>query len=290
MLPIAGKRILVRSLFIGIAAWLLLAAPVAAKMDFESQPMLRVEPGAFSLGALPPGYSHLAFLAWPRLSPADQEKSPGTAAKFAQMFGLVLLADVSPSAEPAGEYALRRVAIGHVIRDGEKLKVVKSDSGDITFFARQVLAAGEKEVDKLRQVARYDTAVLFDAPAVILRGEQHQELTVRHFVWTSSKRGGLATALWLVDNSLPETPRVVDPDFVLLPEGYLEDRVLSVDPKQFSMIGIPGKTAFAMARLPEGNRVPFTPELAQLAALPRYNDQTLPRLAQELAKAIANSQ
>ncbi len=185
-----------------------------------------------------------------------------------------------------GQHALRRVAIGHVIRDGDKLKVVKSDSEDQGFFARQVLASGEKEIDKLRQVARYDTALLFDAPAVILRGDQHQELTVRHFVWTSSKQGRLATALWLIDNSLPEAPRVVDPDFVLLPEGYQEDRVLSVEPKQFSMLGIPGRTAFAM-RLPEGNRIPFTPELAQLAALPRYNEQTLPRLAQELAKAVA---
>lgn len=262
------------------------ASPCAAQMDFTPRPLGRLAAGEFSLQDLPQGYSHVVMIAWPRLTSESTDKAPSTAAKFAQLFGSVMLADVRRD-PGTGKHRLTRVAIGHAMRQGDQTMLVTRKSEELTFLASQVLSTGEKELDKVRQIARYDTALLFETPAVMRRGDQHQEMALRHFIWTSARYGGLASVMWLLDTSQPGAPRVADAYFVQTPHGFTDDRVLSVDPEQFNMLGVPGRTAFALDHLPRGTQISFTPELARLAAVPRYTAETLPLLAKELGQAVA---
>ncbi|TWT37763.1 hypothetical protein KOR34_27260 [Posidoniimonas corsicana] len=266
---------------------LLLTTHASAEMDFRARGLERLAPGVLDPESPPQGYSHVVMIAWPRI-PVEQARSiSATTAKFAQMFGSAILADVRRDPQ-TGLHRLNRVAIGHTMRSEGGVQIVSPKSEGLTFLASQVLASGEKELDKIRQIARYDTAVLFESPAVILRGGAHQELKVRHFVWTSAKLGGLASVVWLVDEAPPSGPTLVDNQVVQLPSRFTDDRVLSVDPAQFSFVGTPGKTAFAMTRLPRGRAIAVGPELARLAAAPAYDNQTLPALARGLAQAVAS--
>lgn len=271
------------------ACVLLVASTAAAQVDLAPRPLERLAETEFTQQSLPSGYSHVVMLAWPRLTAESKETTPGMAAKFAQLFGSVILADVRQSPGPEGEFRLNRLAIGHVMRSGDKLKVVTPATVSLPFLERQVLSAAEKELDKVRQIARYDTALLFETPAIIRRGDKHVEMRLRQFVWTSAKQGGLASALWLLDVSQPQAPRVADDYFIQAPAGFVDDRLLSVDPAQFNLLGMPGPTAFALVHLPQANQIAFTPELAQLAAMPRYTPETLPLLAGHLARVIANN-
>lgn len=283
-ITLTRRLLILQALTLGSAG--VFASAEDAQMDFSPRPLQRLAPGAFSESNLPEGYSHIVMIAWPRLDPAGKEAAPGMAARFAEMFGTVILAEVAPPTAEKG-HTLRRLAIGHLIRDGEQVKIVNAQSPELSFVGRQVLASGERELAKVQQIARYETAILFETPAVIRRGESHREMTLRQFIWTSSQQGGLASLLWLVDDSQPGAPRVVDDHFVQLPAAFHDDRRLSVDPTQFNMLGVPGRTAFALARLPQGVRVQFTQRLAGLAAMPSYDQTTLPQLAAELARAVA---
>lgn len=279
-----------------IAATLLLPAAARAEMDFRPRPIDRLPAGAISLRdaasrdaaakQLPPGYSHVVLVAWPRLAAEQIEKTPGTAAKFAQMFGSVILAGVEQDPS-TGLNRLARVGIGHIMRSENQVRIIRPGDSALSFIGSQVLASGEKELDKIQIIARYDTAVLLESPAVLLRGGAHRAMRVRHFIWTSAAQGGLASVVWAVDDAGAAGPQVVDQQFVQLLADATDDRLLSVDPKQFSFIGAPGPTAFAMARLPAGAQLTASPELLRLAAAPRYDQQTLPQLAQALAAAVA---
>ncbi|TWT77103.1 hypothetical protein Pla123a_25330 [Posidoniimonas polymericola] len=261
------------------------------EMDFRPRPIDRLPAADLSLRnpaqkQLPPGYSHVVLVAWPRLAPEQAEKTPGTAAKFAQMFGSVILAGVEQ--DPAtGRHRLARVGIGHIVRGEGSARIIRPGDGGLSFIGSQVLSSGEKELDKIQVIARYDTAVLLESPAVLLRGGVHRAMRVRHFIWTSAAQGGLASVVWAVDDQGPAGPQVVDQQFVQLLSDSTDDRLLSVDPTQFSFIGAPGPTAFAMARLPAGAQLAASPELLRLATTPRYDQQTLPLLAQALAAAVA---
>lgn len=270
-----------------VAAVAASASPAGAEFDLTPRPLEKLKEGLVIGEEAPSGYSHIVMLSWPKIRAEDVEATPGTAAKFSQMFGTAILANVQRQQTAAGPRCrIEKLAIGHTVRTDEGAQVVEPDSDGLTFMAGQVLANGDKELGKMVQVARYDSAIVFDAPAILLRGGEHREMAVRHFVWTNAQRGGLATALWVVDPSIPDAPRPADPFFVLLPGNFRDDRVLSVDPDQFTL-GIPGRTAFALARLPRGVRVAMTPELARMAALPRFTEETLAGLARQLSLAVA---
>lgn len=261
-----------------------------AQMDFEPHPVPLAPEGGFTAKNPPPGYSHVAQLTWHEIGEDDLKQAPKVAARYAQMFGAVVLADVRPDPDNPGHYKLNRVAVGQTVRQDGQPWVVNSKSSSVSFIASQVLATGEKELERVTQVARYDTAVLFDVPAMISIDGKHRELTMRYFVWTNSTQGGLATLNWIIDPAAPDGAKVLDSEFVQLPNGFEQTRMLSVDHAQFNILGVPSKAAFAVEGLPEAPRHQMPPELAKLAALPRFQKESLQQLAMGLSQALASQQ
>ncbi|MCA9239030.1 MAG: hypothetical protein KDA37_02470 [Planctomycetales bacterium] len=275
---------------IAVLAVLGLSSHVSAQMDFEPHPVPLAPEGEFSAKNPPPGYSHVAQLTWHEIGDDDVKQAPKVAARYAQMFGAVVLADVRPDPDKPGHYKLNRVAVGQTVRQHGKPWVVNSKSSSVSFIASQVLATGEQELARVTQIARYDTAVLFDVPAMINVKGKHQELTMRYFVWTNSTQGGLATLNWIVDPSAPDGEKVLDSEFVQLPNGFEQTRMLSVDHAQFNILGVPSKAAFAVNGLPEAPLHKMSPELVRLASLPRFNKESLQQLAMGLSQSLASQQ
>ena len=86
---------------------------------------------------------------------------------------------------------------------------------------------------------------------------------------------------WLLGSDGKGGYALAEPTLQLLPEALREDRVMSVDGRKFTL-GVPAADAFALARIPQGTPVKFSPGLATLAAVRKFDAETALRLEAEL--------
>ncbi|QDU86883.1 hypothetical protein Pla175_02370 [Pirellulimonas nuda] len=258
-------------------------AAAAGGLDLQPAPIDRVPAGLDFTEAPPAGWTHLPIVATLSISSGDTGAASGLVSKYAQMFGTVVMASVDRN--QAGAHRLGRVAIGVMIPWRGAYRTVDAKSQEIGFVGRQAMPSIIKKLDAITRVARYDSAVVFDVPALMADDGRHVERVVRHFVWCSPKTGDLATAVWLIDASDPARRRLVEDSFVWMPSGYIDRRRLHVDGREFTL-GIPGERAFAVESLPAADRAKFSPKMAEVAALAEFDKQTLFQLASELAKSI----
>lgn len=270
--------------WLAAALALAVAAPARAEVSLRERPLERLPDGTVIAGAPPQGWSHVVLLSFPRIDERDTSKLPQMAVKFAQHFGMALVANVVRTPD-GGSYRLERIARGHTVREGDGVRVVNSKSQGLGMIGGRVLAGIEQAVAEPREVARYDAGVVFDANAVVLQEGRHVDLVIRHFTWVSARTGRLATAMWFIDPKAPGGPAVVGDDLVWAPAGYRDERPLDVDPSQI-VLGIPGPKTFALSGLPGGARAPISPGLRRVAADPAYTPRTLYELALELGRVV----
>lgn len=274
-----------------LSAGIALGDPAAASdpgWDFEPRPMPRIPAGVVVGGESVDGWSNPILFVRGRLSHGDTSVVSATVEKYAEMFNLVLLANVERA--PAGDYYLEKVAVGFSTPIGGKHVVITSDShkrlgANLGFIGGSVFSGNEEALKDAMQLARYRHGLIMDAPTLMLVDRQHVMRTVRHFIWVSSKTGKLGTLVWAMNGNPAGAYQPVGPAMQLLPPNMQEQRDMHVDGGAFTL-GIPSKTAFALVRVPQGRSVPFSEELRQAAGVRQFDQQNYVRLLTLVSQAI----
>jgi hypothetical protein len=268
------------------------SSPAAAYADVRPTPLAAIPPGTVIGEGAPRGWSQLILLARPRLGVGDVDTVPRAAARYSGIFLFTVLARVRDAAAggAAHDFYLDQVAVGGSLDVDGKTVVATSDQTfgkDLGFLGRRVFQESESLIAAdFRQVARTRTMVVFDANAYVLYRGKHTRMVIRHAILAAPRDGRLSTFVWLLGSDGQGGYALAEPTLQMLPAGLHEDRVLSVDGRKFSF-GIPAADAFALARIPQGTPVRFSPALARLSVVRRFDPETAVRLESELRARYA---
>ncbi len=250
-------------------------------------------------------WNRVVFLAKPRLATGDTDSVPNMFHDIVPKFIVTIMATVEPvpaalpvsrpvtaldSSTPdatstvtastqgssATRYRLAEVGIGHSVQVGKQLVAIepgnyKSHGVDLSFIERQFLSQSGQHFEEIRSVARTATHLMFDVPAILNRNGIHKDFVMRHLVWIDGQTGTVHALIWLLEKSKSASLAVVESELPRwLQTDRIEDRMIHVDAKEFTL-GVPGKHAFALEQMPPGRVVEWTKELLSVAALDRYD-------------------
>ena len=262
-------------------------APGNGTVDLEQKPLAKIPVGTVITDEAPKDWSHLVLIAIPTLTDEDRADAPRMAVHYAQLFKLTVLARVT-SPEESGKtfWQLGRVARGFATTINGTETIISADDtrgADMGLFGKTIIEENEKILDKdVRQVARTDTMLVFDAKSVVLRGGKHVPMIMRHAILVAPSTGKLFTLVWLLTPEYEAAEKAMQ----LLPTGMHEKRYLSVDRDKFNALGIPSKDAFALRQLPQGTPVVYSPQLRQLAGTSKFTAEVTNRMETAL-RAVA---
>lgn len=210
----------------------------------------------------PAGWTHLVVKSTPFVATGDVTSLPAWAAVTAGLFRTVIAAEVTRG---PGGFVLARVGIGLctpvagrgdlVIRSGE-LRALEVSFGPVE---RQVLAAGEAELDRGRLAAVTDGFALYRGPVRMPTGRGHREVDLCYGLLVDPRTGELRAVVWSIDPAGD-----VPPDrLVALATPAVFDCPLDV--RAWRVAGlVPVSWSFAMAELPPGREVAVPAEVGRL--------------------------
>ncbi len=241
-------------------------------------------------------WNRVVLLATTRFASGDTDEVSASIKETVTGFTFAILATVRsvepPSnGEKAPRHELVEVGVGNCMSVNERLTVVAPDATmegcALDFLGRQVLNAKQKSLAAITCVGTHDTAVVFDVPTLMLRGEDHEDLIVRHLVRIDPESGTCTTCAWLVATTDDGSLVPVEEPLRIIDGGTREERPIHVDGRRFTF-GLPTKQAFAVEDLPPGQRVDWSTALRTAADAPTYSKDALDRLTTELDTAIAS--
>lgn len=286
---------------------------IANRAEAKIVPELQViPPGTEVVDRSASRWNRLVLLSRPTLVGGDVEQIPAGVRRSVSRFSLTVMTTVRRSKRDAGaepsaaerrggetsperEFRLSEVGVGYSARVGDRQVIVDVDSAerlglDLSLIDRYVLDQNVERLSGPRVAARSSTLIIFDAPAILARGDDHRDATMRHLVWVDSDSGQTAVAAWfLVDReaAADDSPAVLRGEPLrVLPGGVREKRRIRVDGDEF-FLGIPTERAFAMQSLPPGRPIAWTDRLASLASRRSYSPETLAEFTSSLNEAIA---
>jgi hypothetical protein len=242
-------------------------------------------------------WNRTVMLAKPRIASGEVAALSESIRDAVSSFVLSIVATVDrdpQSTEP--KYRLAEVGAGYSVNVKSQLKVVRSDDYkthgvSLSFIHRQMLAENEKQLDSIRTIARGNSLLMFDVPAIVLQNNSHRDYLVRHLIWIDSNTGKLATMLWLNEPDKKKQLRVVTGEPIRwVDPTTIEDRAIHVDGNEFTL-GIPTKRAFALEKPPAGRQILWSQPAAAVAALDVYDLDSMQKLMKALNEAnIASTQ
>lgn len=241
-------------------------------------------------------WNRIVLLATPRFASGDTADVSESIREAVAGFTFAILATVRPVDASVAEgngvrHELVEVGVGYSMPVKDRLTVVAPDATmagfSLEFLGRQVLNAKHKSLGEIACVGSHGTAVVFDAPALMLRGEEHEDLIVRHLVRIDPQSGICTTCAWLVTTTDDGSLEPVEEPLRIIAGGTHEERPIHVDGRRFTF-GLPTKRAFAVEDLPPGQRVDWSATLRTAADLPAYSDEDVDRLVTELDTAVAS--
>ena len=295
--PTAGRAaVWPRLAIIALASLASCTTAAAAEKPLASRPMTVIEAGTVVDDPNRDRWNKIVLLATPRFASGDTEDVSESIKEAVTEITFAILATVRPLEASAAEgtalrHELVEVGIGHCMRVNDRLTVVAPDATmagfSLDFLGRQVLNAKQKSLGEILSVGSHGTAVVFDAPSLMLRGEEHEELIVRHLVRIDPQSGTCSTCAWLVKIENDGTPKPVDEPLRIIDGGTREERPIHVDGQRFTF-GLPTKKAFAVEDLPPGRRVDWSTSLRTAADEGTYSAEALARLVTELDTAVAS--
>ena len=266
------------------------AASVAVDLAHRSVP--RLAPGIVIGRHQDRGYSDLVTLVLPRLSTGHVDSLPEFAKRYANMFNLTILANVTAHGTgPNRIHLLEKVGIGFSMSiDGAMVVVTQGTANDLGanlgMIDRGVLAGNEDCLEDVIQVARTRQLIMFDAKANMLVGNGHEERVIRHLLWASPATGKLGFLVWQLRDVGSDDYEIDCPVMQLLPSGYREDRQIHVSESGW-LSSIPTADRFALVRLPQGTPVPFTDQFRRVAGKKRMTPQDLAQLLSGTTESLA---
>ena len=272
-------------------------APAAAEeKSAVARPMAVIEAGTLVHDPDRDRWNRVVLLATPRFASGDTDDVSDSIKEAVARFTFAILATVRPvdasDVEAVGpRHELVEVGVGYCMLVKDRLTVVAPDASiaasSLDFLGRQVLSAKHKSLGEIGCVGRHEMAVVFDAPTLMLRGDDHEDLVVRHLVRLDPRSGLCSTCAWLMTAAEDGSLRPVDEPLRLIDGGTREDRPIHVDGRRFTF-GLPTKRAFAVEDLPPGRRVDWSTTLRTAADVPAYSDAAIERLVTELDTAVAS--
>ncbi len=297
--PIRRRAMLVRVLVFAIGCGLTMV-PVANRLqasspsvDLSPKPMPRLQPGIVVGQEHKFGYSDLVTLVFPRLASGDVDSLPQFARRYAKMFKLTILANVTKKPKGDGHaYLLDKIGIGFAMDLGGELTIVTADTANqlganLGMVDRGVLSGNEDSLSEVVQVARTDYLVVFDAKANVLVDDKHEERIVRHFVWASPHSGKLGILVWLLKDNGSASYAIDSEEMQLIPSGFKEDRRIHVSKGNFLSSKIPTPDRFALESIPQGTAVPFSDRMKQAAGLKSMTARDLENLLAGTSESLA---
>jgi hypothetical protein len=269
-----------------------------AGFDDERVSVFRIPAGTKFDETPPENWTNIISFVEGRLASGDVDKTSETMRYYARLFNIVMLANVVKG--DAGTFELDKVGMGFSMKIDGMNTVVTSDTqkelgGKLSMIGRSVLDGNVDSLDKVFQVARNQTSMVIDAPAVMLRDGEHREMTVRYLVWVSPADGRLGTVAWLLDQdgsrgATNEAYKIAEDTVQFLPANFHEERIMNVKGDQINFMGIPSKEAFALAQTPQGKAYKYTDALRDVAGLRTYDQQSYLALLAAMSKALATPQ
>ncbi len=241
-------------------------------------------------------FNRVILLARPKISSGDTDALAGSIQSAVSSLVLTIMAQVDKRA--GGTFELTTVAAGYSTPVDGTLRVVTPDKAadvgaNLGFVQRQMLAQNVTQLEAIPIIAQNKQLLIFDTPSILLRDGKHVDFTMRHFVFVDSANGKTATLVWLLGAEPVSTSpgvasyRVVDEPLRWLPPGLKESREIHVDGKEFSLLGIPTKRAFALEDLPPGRELKWTADGYRIAGLTRYTNDQLRELGSALNASLA---
>lgn len=276
---------------------LCLTAPVlaAAGDAVDRQPLPIIEAGTSVEASGRDRWNRVVLLATPRFSSGDTDAVSKAIRETVSGFTWTVLATVRPVAadsRPAPEparYELVEVGVGYAMPVNGQFTVIAPDRLPqgiaLDFLGRQILGAKQKSLAEVERVGTHPEAVVFDAPTLMLRDQDHTELVVRHLVRIDPRTGRCATWTWLLDAKAADA-RPLDDAPRLVAEGTREERAIHVDGSRFAL-GFPTKQAFAVEGLPPGKHFDWSAAFRTSAARAAYSRADVDDLVAAADAAIA---
>jgi hypothetical protein len=267
------------------------SAGASAAVDLRPQPLRSIAPGTVIPDTAPQGWTHLVLIATPRIGAGDIEAIPRTALRYSSMPRFTILANVrSYSQDSRTSYYLDRFAIGTALEIGGRNVIATSEQTfgkDVGFIGRRILQENDTILkNDFRQVLRTRTMAVFDAQGFVVYNKRHARMVIRHAILVSPQDGKLTTFVWLMGSDGHGGYAVAERTLQILPANMHEVRTLSVDASKFTF-GIPSNDAFALAHIPQGTPVKYSPELTRLAATRQFTPETALLLEEELQTRYA---
>jgi hypothetical protein len=245
------------------------------------RPVSLIEPGTEIGEQAPSGWSHLIIRSHPRVAPEDREKVNGLTAQLASFLFTSMTAKVeSYRVGEETRYRFVDVGVGFGAPIRGRNTILSPDTqaqlgANLGFFAKQVLSTCYEEQKAGRIICQGDTMAIVDTRVVLDRDGRHRWCVFRHALLVDPRNGAMATMLWPIDLD-DSGRRYLDPAGPIewLAPNRIEDAIMRVDPNQFTL-GVPSKTAFAVARMPQGDRqLQFPkPEIAKLLCRQQMNGE-----------------
>jgi hypothetical protein len=271
------------------------AAVATAEQPYQPRSLMRIPPGTVIGREVPQGWTNLVLFVNPRLGSGDFNEVSGTVSSYTKMFKLVILANtVKTNRDGQDKYHVDKLAVGFAMQIGPRYVVVSADTqeklgGGLSIIGQSVLSKNDEMLKEVRMVTSAPTFKVFDADALMLRGNQHKQMVMRHSVWCSSTTGQLGTMVWLLDHNGQGAYKLAENNLQYLPNHYVEDRVMNVKKDRFTF-GVPSPDAFALVRIPQGRTIPVSPELQTVAAAKQFTPTSTRQLALALNAALQQPQ
>jgi hypothetical protein len=228
----------------------------------------------------PRGWSNLVIKSFPRPGAGDAQQLSQQTTQLASFLFTAILADVRQDQATRGRYRLARLGVGMGANLGGHDMIISPETqhrlgANLGFLGRRVLSEAQDKLRGVVLVARSNTMGILDAPSVMIRGDRHRHVTLRYALLVDADNGRLDTLLWVIDKDPRGAYTGVGSDIEWLPANKLEDCVLHVDTSEFNALGIPSDLAFAMNRLPQGQKqVPLPEDLKALAVQSTFTPAT----------------
>jgi len=251
----------------------------ARRFECTPQAVDRIAADTFVNAKTPDGWDALVIKIVPRLGRGDADNVLSIVKENAGLLSTVILAKRREAAAgPPPVFAIDRVAVGFAVASkGGHVVVTSEKPGNLGLIQRQLLSAAEATLPDVKRIAQSDTLVLVDLKGILRRGTEHVDMTVRHAVLVDNRDGAFYSLFWAIERDADGNyGKLLDePQWLSL--NRIEDNVLYVDANEITL-GIPSKRAFAIAKPPTGTALRFSPRLRELAAQPRFNEQSLHEL------------
>ncbi len=272
-----------------------------SELTGRGRPLAIIEPGTQVGNQKSRRWNRTILLARPRIASGDTDAISSSIKNSVAKFTLSILATVNlqqaapedgavNSGPARGKYILSEIGVGYVAEVGAKSIVISSDAASklglkLSFVESRMLAENEKQIEQLRSLVHTTTLAIFDAPAIMVRDQRHQEMTVRHLIWIDPDSGRTATLVWLL-RQLGTGINIVETEpLQLIAEATYEDRAIHVDGNEF-FLGVPSKRAFALEKLTPGQPIPWTDELRASAGATTYDVVRLRTLINAISAAM----